>query len=255
MFSKLIQDQMDFFNENGYLLTPNIFNENECDVFQSYVRRHANQDFAAIVNLDRYEELLRQDEREKTEQLCKEVQETVAYARNILRNVHIVSTIEQLLNREIVGLSTQYLFKEAGSLYAKQAWHPHQDNFYPKNEHGLYMTSNIFLEDSDRENGTVYIYEGSHQAGLLPAEPRISYREKAGSNPGSLVQIPDAYRNRRKDIVMSKGGVLFLHGNIIHGSYSNVSDRSRPWFSGCYIPKGEKYVIGENAKRQEILLY
>ncbi|HIA64500.1 TPA: hypothetical protein EYN98_00190 [Candidatus Poribacteria bacterium] len=97
-----------------------------------------------------------------------------------LRDVHIVSTIEQLLNREIVGLSTQYLFKEAGSPYAKQAWHPHQDNFCPKNEHGLYMTSNIFLEDSDRENGTVYIYEGSHQAGLLPAEPRVSYREKMG---------------------------------------------------------------------------
>ncbi len=85
MFYKLIQDQVDFFNENGYLLTPNIFTENECDVFQSYVRRHANQDFAAIVDLDRYEELLRQDEREKTEQLCKEVQETVAYARNILK--------------------------------------------------------------------------------------------------------------------------------------------------------------------------
>ena len=218
-------------------------------------RRHADQDFAVIVNLDRYEELLRQDEREKTEQVCKEVQETAAYARNVLRNVHMVTVIEQLLSREIVGLSTQYLFKEAGSHYADQAWQPHQDNFYPKNENGLYITSNIFLEDSDRENGTVYIYEGSHQAGLLPAEPRISYREKAGSNPGSLVQIPDEYRDRKKDIFMSKGSVLFLHGNVIHGSYSNISNRSRPWFSCCYIPKGEKYVIGANAKRQEIYLY
>ncbi|HIA67235.1 TPA: hypothetical protein EYN98_14490 [Candidatus Poribacteria bacterium] len=208
-----------------------------------------------IVNLDRHKELLHQDEREKTERVCKEVQETAAYARNMLRNVYMVSIIEQLLSREIVGVSTQYLFKEAGSRYADQAWQPHQDNFYPKNENGLYITSNIFLEDSDRENGTVYIYEGSHQAGLLPAEPRVSYREKIGSNPGSLVKIPDEYRDRKKDIIIPKGSVLFLHGNAIHGSYSNTSDRSRPWFSGCYIPKGEKYIIGANAKRQEIHLY
>ena len=168
MFNKLIQEQKEFFNENGYLSIPSIFTKNECDDFQSYVRRHANRDFAAIINLDRYEELLRQDERQKTEQVCEEVRETTVYARNIFRTPYMVSVIEQLLNREIVGLSTQYLFKEAGSHYANQAWQPHQDNFYPKNENGLYITSNIFLEDSNRENGTIFVYEGSHQAGLLP---------------------------------------------------------------------------------------
>ena len=40
---------------------------------------------------------------------------------------------------------TQIIFKKAGSPYAPQAWTP-QDNSYVKNEKGLYVTTNFFLQ-------------------------------------------------------------------------------------------------------------
>ena len=65
----------------------------------------------------------------------------------------------------------------------------------------------------------------------------------------------DAAQNDKKvDVIIPKNSVLFLHGHCIHGSYSNNSNRSRPWFSCCYISKGEKYHVGTNAKRKEIEL-
>ena len=43
-----------------------------------------------------------------------------------------------------------------------------------------------------------------------------------------------------------------LNGNCIHGSYPNNSNRSRPWFSSCYITEGEEFVVGNSSKREVI---
>ena len=51
-------------------------------------------------------------------------------------------------------------------------------------------------------------------------------------------------------MIAGKSSVVFLHGNCIHGSYPNNSDRSRPWHSNCYITKGEYYNIGKSSQRR-----
>ena len=150
--------------------------------------------------------------------------------------------------------STQFIFKEAHSSYATQAWRPHQDSLYPEDKNGQYITSNWFLRGADVENGTIYVYPGSHELGLLEATPQVSFRENANTNPGSECKIPKEYFDKKVDVIIPKNSVLFLHGHCIHGSYSNNSDRSRPWFSCCYISKGEKYHVGANAQRKEIEL-
>ena len=88
----------------------------------------------------------------------------------------------------------------------------------------------------------------------MEAIPQVSFRENVGTNPGSECKIPDEYIDKKVDLTIPKNSVLFLHGHCVHGSYSNNSNRSRPWFSCCYISKGEKYLIGKNAKRKEIEL-
>ena len=83
-------------------------------------------------------------------------------------------------------LMSQMLFKEVNSRYASQAWNPYQDNSYPRNEtinsaNGLntqYITTNFFLEDANKENGTLYVYPGSHKLGLLEVQIRKCRTEK-----------------------------------------------------------------------------
>ncbi len=248
----LKQEYIDKYNNDGYVVIPEVFSHEEADLFNGYIRRHANKDFAAIVNPDRYDELENQDERPKSNITKEEIRETSTFALNILKNPKVSHILKTLQNENVVGLSSQFIFKEAYSSYCSQAWRPHQDNYYPQNKNGKYITMNWFLRDADVENGTIYCYPGTHKLGLLPAQDNVSFREKAGTNPGSECKIPKEFIDKKTDIIIPKSSVVFLNGNCIHGSYSNNSDRSRPWFSCCYISKGEDFIVGKNAKRQEI---
>ena len=219
------------YKENGYLVVKDLFSSEECDRFLETAKSHADEKFSAILNLDR----------------------TVPALREVMKDPKIVQILEALQGAEVVGLMSQILFKEAGSPYASQAWNPHQDNAYPQAADGAYITINLFLRDADPENGGMYIYPGSHNEGTLPFEPTISYREKAGSNPGNPCKVPPQYK--RVDLVIPKGGMLIMNSNVIHGSHPNRSAaRSRPLFSISYITKGEAFLPGNTAKREAIPL-
>ena len=58
----------------------------------------------------------------------------------------MVNLLDEFHNEKAVGLSSQFIFKEAYSDYCSQAWRPHQDNFYPKNKNAAYITLNWFLK-------------------------------------------------------------------------------------------------------------
>ena len=230
----LKQDQINFFHNNGYLVIDHLFSVGECDAINKFTRKHANSSFSAILNPDRkFEEI-----------------------RSVMKSLKIVSILKTLTNAEVVGLMSQMLFKETASPYASQAWNPHQDNTYPQTPNGEYITINIALQDQDVENGCLYIYPGSHKEGLFPFEPTLSYREDPNSNPGNTVDLSilKKFESKKTNLEIRKGGTLFMQGNCIHGSYSNVSDRSRPLLSISYIPKGTYFIPGKNAKRMEISL-
>ena len=243
-----------FYDENGYVIIEKVFSDDEADFFNRCIRRHANQSFAALINPDRYESLLDQDERPKSDITLSEIKETSSLARSIMKDNRMVDLLDKFHNSKTIGLSSQFIFKEAYSDYSSQAWKPHQDNFYPKNKNAAYITLNWFLKDADKENGTIFCYPGSHKLGLLPAENNISFREKVGENPGSECKIPDNLADKKTDMIIPGNSIVILNGNCIHGSYPNNSNRSRPWFSSCYISDGEEFYVGKSSKRMQINL-
>tara|TARA_R110000824_G_scaffold54557_6_gene150560 strand:- start:3484 stop:4242 length:759 start_codon:yes stop_codon:yes gene_type:complete len=250
----LTLEQTSFYDENGYLVVGNVFTKEEAATFLGYIRRHANKDFAAIVNPDRFEDLNEQDERHKSDLTLEEIKQTAEFAQYVMKHPTVVEMLETLHGRELVGLSSQFIFKEALSPYAQQAWQPHQDASYPDTRGPHYITANWFLRDADVENGTIYAYPGSHNAGLLEAAHRKSFREAVDSNPGSICEIPPEYEDKRVDVIIPANSIVFLNGHCVHGSYPNNSNRSRPWHSSCYMTKGIEYLVGKNAKRRDIEL-
>ena len=247
-------DLKNFYDENGYVIIEKVFTDSEADMFNRYIRRHANNSFSALINPDRYDSLLEQDERPKSDLMLAEVEETANLSRSIMTDKRMVDVLKRFHEKKTVALSSQFIFKEAYSDYASQAWKPHQDNFYPKSKNAAYVTLNWFLKDADKQNGTIFCYPGSHKLGLLPAENNISFREKVGDNPGSECKIPPELLDKKKDMIIPGNSIVVLNGNCIHGSYPNNSNRSRPWYSSCYISEGEKFVVGKSSKREEINL-
>lgn len=227
----LSDEEIQFYNDNGYLVVDDILSHAECDAALKIYTQRADEKFSGIMNLDR------------------EVKEI----RDIMRNYKIVTILESLQKAEVVGLQTMFLFKQARSPYASQAWNPHQDNAYPQARWGAYITGNIPFVDQDPENGCMYIFPGSHKEELLPNTKVKSFHEESGTNPGHCVDVPEKYK--KVDLLLKKGAVLMLHGNVIHGSYPNSSKtRSRPMLLIPYITKGEKFISGNVAQRTEIPL-
>ena len=56
----ITKEQNTFYKENCYLIVEDVLPENECDNYLSQIKKHANSDFAAIMNPDRFDFLVAQ---------------------------------------------------------------------------------------------------------------------------------------------------------------------------------------------------
>lgn len=270
----LPREQLDFYNDNGYLVVEGLFSSAECDEIMEKVARHATKEYACILNMHRKSKLAQQDPREKTQEVLREIEETSELTLSLMKDRRIVSILDQLqeqtmreygrsatglaekfISREHLGLMSMILFKKPETQYAGQAWNVHQDNAYTKNPYGLYITAGLFLEDVDKENGPIFVYPRSHKEGILPFTSQPSYREGKGEQPGNITRIPEKYKGTEVDVLGKKGAVMFMSGNTLHGSHSNKSQtKSRPIYTNTYIPNGEEFLPGSTASRVPIPL-
>ena len=244
------------FEKNGYLIIKNFYSKKKCNVFLKKITKYANNDFAPIMNPDREEFLISQTVNKilnfkylgEKANFLNGIKKECAFFRSLMLNKKILNILNKIKNKKISALMSQMIFKEKKTKYAKQSWLPHQDNSYSKNKNGHYITINIFMNKSIKKNGTLYIYEKSHKYGIFKYRKNISYREK-NSKPGNYVLVN---KFKKIDLNFDKGDMLILHGNLIHGSYPNNSNFSRPLYSVSYMVKGEKFISGRNAQRKEL---
>ena len=247
---------MKFYKENGYIILKGLFSSEETQSIKDLLQQHATKDYNNILNPDRQSFLIAQSHdkflkmksiREKIDyiNLCKDTSNKI---RLLLMDRRIVDVLENLYDRKFVGLSTHMIWKKPNTTFSNQAWAPHQDNSYARNKNGLLVTINLFLDDVTKENGCIYNYPKSHTEGLLDYSNNISWGND--KNPGNKVEVPNEYK--KNNVVGKKGDVYIQHGNLIHGSYPNVSKNMRGMYSATYIVKGESFESGYNAMRKVI---
>lgn len=102
---------------------------------------------------------------------------------------------------------------------------PHQDSTFlytdPMNLVGFW----IALEDADLENGCMWFAPGTHKNGVVG-------RLKRTTKDGALDTMyeGDVPRTKEEEFVLvpvKKGGLVLIHGEVVHKSGANLSDRSR----------------------------
>lgn len=243
------------FEENGFLILSNFFNKQKTNKISKILHFYGNKNFDGIMNPDRSDFLLAQSthliEKQKNlfdkNKIISKIYRDSKFLRNTILDKKILNLLSKIKGRKVNGLMSQALFKKANTKSAKQSWLPHQDNSYIQNKDGHYITLNLFFKKASKSNGSLYVYEKSHKYGLFKFDRQISYREK-NNRPGN--HIRNIRNFIKKDLSFKSGDLLILHGNLIHGSYENKSNRSRPLYSMCYIPKGEYFTKGLNAQRK-----
>ena len=231
----LTPEQIRFYDDFGYLIIPGIFDEEACKIMSEAGEAVAEEDYSVVLNIHRRVDLF----------------------LDIMKDPVLVAMVEAVQRHQVVGLNSQFLYKKPGTPYAKQSWSPHQDNAYVRASYGGYMQLHIFLDRNEKENGGLYYYAGSQKEDLLPYEYVKSWKEEVGedglTHPGWKVVPPSQYR--KVDAVGPKGGVCLQHGNIIHGSYPNLTgDRWRRQYSMAYLNDGEEFLKGQTSIKIPVAL-
>ena len=225
----LSAEQIKFYDDNGFLIVPHVFDEAICQEMKKLAEIIAEEDYSVILNIHR----------------------KIEFFLEIMKDPVLVAMVKAVQRHRVVGLNDQYLFKRRGTPYAKQSWSPHQDNAYVRAKNGRYIQLHIFLDQSEKENGGLYYYPGSHREEIMPYGYVKSWKEEFDENgishPGwTIKEIPTQYR--KIDVVGPKGGICLQHGNVIHGSYPNLTkDRSREQYSVAYLNEGEPFVQGRTS--------
>lgn len=175
------------------------------------------------------------------------------YDKNMVYNVHktipeflaiqsyppIVQIIEKILKGPILGLQSQYFFGDTPSA----GFAPHQDGYYHQAGKENLMSVWIALDNIGPENGGLIFWANSHHEGLLPVQP-------VEQNPFKRVIVPKKYS--KVDLRVKKGDTVFIHPDVIHGSYDNPNPKEnlRRAMLMLYIREGVPYRAGKRAKRK-----
>lgn len=169
--------------------------------------------------------------------------------KNIVSSIHNISNFKlvKLLqkNKKIKKIIKNILgsnAKKFGSeIFAKppkigKSIPPHQDNFFWCTKKNSGITIWIAINDSNKNNGGIYYYNGSHKFGLL--EHELSYV------PGTSQTIKNlnSLKIFKKNYPTLRAGDCLIHSSVaVHGSDENKSNKPRKGLTLRYISKNDNF--------------
>ena len=213
-------DQVNQFREDGYYLSPSMFNSNEMRSINEIV---ATDPAIAKATFGRMDKSGAVTELALWYQLGNDVFSAIG------RSSRIVDSLELLLDGEICFFHSKLSLKKPN---VGGSWEWHQDYGYWYRDGYLFPhMASVFiaLDPSTKENGCLQVVKGSHHLG------RIEHGVVAGQIGADQTRV-DAVRERLPTVEceMQPGDVLFFHGNLLHASGPNVSLHSRNVLISCY---------------------
>lgn len=213
----LSQQQLEFYNTNGYLLVKGVFTKAEAAHFRQEAHDIITR-LSAHASLDATWGAARKtsDDAQKTAIYhCHNVQFYSAALTRLISDERFTAIAAGILGTENVQLHHNKLFikpPEKGSPFPM-----HQDApFFPHHNHSM-IAGVVHFDDAPLEKGCIRVVPGSHKLGMLEHLPEGGWHLPFSQYPiESSVACP-----------AEAGDVLFFSYLTIHGSGINVSNEAR----------------------------
>ena len=251
---RLTKDQVDFFNENGYLAGVKMLNEEQLNVIRKELMELVDASHPGNHLFYEYNSNESTDPQTILFHALGEWRITPGL-HDVLWNPAFVRAASQLLDDKPVRFWHDQLFYKPAKKGGVVAWH--QDySYWTRTKPVAHITCWCALDDATIENGCLQYIPGSHKWGLLP-KPVIA---------GELHSIKDFLNDEQKQIFdrpqmvpVKAGEAIFHHSLALHGSGENksaqprrafvinafadgvLSDSNEPLLQGVpVVPKGNK---------------
>ncbi|MCG8587624.1 MAG: phytanoyl-CoA dioxygenase family protein [Pirellulales bacterium] len=218
------EEQRDDFQRDGYVIARELFNQQEMDGLLAYAKGDDVLAGEAYVRRDA-------SGAETRLALRNDLDDSCIYT-SIVRSRRVAENMRALLGDEVYHYHHKMMLKEP---QVGGAWEWHQDYGYWYNFGCLYPDMGscmIAVDRATKENGCLQVLRGSHKIG------RVDHG-KTGEQVGADLERVEAARARHEliHVELNPGDALFFHGNLLHRSDMNTSDKPRWTLICCYNTK------------------
>ena len=156
------------------------------------------------------------------------------WANKIIFNNKILNTVEKILGPNFFCWNSLIFHKYPKS---KTFVSIHQDQNYWKIKNNKALSIQIAISDSNKENGCLELLPGSHKKKFIHHD----YIEKNNLLArGQSVMNKDFNHHKLVNIELEAGNAVMFHGNILHGSRPNKSNKHRVLFTIRYLSTDNK---------------
>jgi ectoine hydroxylase len=229
---ELSQAQLNDFQDNGFLVLPELFSTEEVAELRRAMQRTFDQDDPANV-------------REKKSGVVRTAMglhlRDETFAR-LVRHPRLVKPAQQLRGEDLYPQQVKINVKAA---FEGEQWQWHQDFSTHHNEDGaaepLALNLHIFLDDVTDFNGPLYFFKGSHKFGHLGTW----HDTVSTSFPLWVIEESDVRKVSETCPLVSatgKAGTALIFGDcLLHGSPPNMSPWNRSIFSLILNPVDNAY--------------
>lgn len=218
----------EFYDKNGFALVKSVFSHAECDALVEAALPLADANFRPVMMPHRMDDAF----------------------LAALRHKKLVALMREAVGGTPAGLQTQWFFCRPGT----HGFSRHQDNFFVEAADGVFASVWCPMVDTMPENGGLIVYPGSHKLGMLPVR-KLPPEALAGQDPNARNEesvVPEGMEP--VSVSVPKGAALLIHGELVHASHTNHSDRFRYVLLNTYIREGEAFRPGNHAKRAMVTL-
>jgi ectoine hydroxylase-related dioxygenase (phytanoyl-CoA dioxygenase family) len=222
---KLSDEQVDFFNKNGYLSGIKMLDEKQIEKIKNELAEIANPKHPGHALFYEFHS------NESTDPSTILFHALGAWRiteglHDVLWNPGFLVAASQLLGNVPVRFWHDQIFWKPPKQGGVVAWH--QDySYWTRTKPVAHLTCWCSLDDSTKENGCLQYIPGSHKWGLLP-KPVIA---------GELQGIKDFLNDEQKKqfenpqyAEVKAGEAIFHHSLTLHGSGANTSSKPRRAF-------------------------
>ncbi len=208
-YRRLTNEQLRFYQEQGYLVLESVLTPQGLDV----LRRECMS--AWQVEKDAFDP----QKNWLHNSLLGDIHHRSPTTRKYYFAGPLVDVAEQLIGPNIKGATSQLTFKLRGNTMSF-GWH--QDNGYGELDPYNTISTLTALDHADRENGCLWLIPGSHHEGQIKVER--TPKERAAAKE-VVVPADDA---RGAPMPLRAGDALLFHCWMLHKSDGNLSkDRDR----------------------------
>ena len=245
----LTDEQVEFYDEHGYVHIPEVFTQAETEQLGSDIDRLVAEWATTSKGWSGpWRKVYMDEETEKASQL------TAIHDLHLYSNAWCRAVTNPRLTRSMAALIGPDVELHHSTMHIKppQAGHPfpmHQDHPFYQHENGRYVDVLVHVDDTCEENGNICFLDGSHQGGALEHITMTEEGPSAPHLPTSEYRLEDAV-----PVPARKGDVVCFSIHTIHGSPVNRTKSSRRLVRVGYRDPENVQTAGQSLKRPGLMV-